>query len=86
MKSAGELELEMRSIVGWGDISVVTFNATKTKLLSRYPLFVPVKMNGRVTRRDLFLFAWLELYSIYGLEAIYTVHCQGCFKGSGLPL
>ena len=28
--------------------------------------------------------AWLDLYSIYRLEAIYTVHCQGCFKESGL--
>ena len=34
VKSAGELELDLRSIVEWGDKWLVIFNATKTKLLS----------------------------------------------------
>ena len=34
MESAGELELDLRSIVEWGDRWLVTFNATKTKLLA----------------------------------------------------
>ena len=50
VESAGELELDLRSIVEWGDSWLVTFNATKTKLLSfdrhRDPLLVPVGMNG----------------------------------------
>ena len=51
MELAGELELDLRSIVEWGDRWLVTFNATKTKLLSfsrhRDPLLlVPVEMNG----------------------------------------
>ena len=50
MRSAGEFELDLCIIVEWGDRRLVTFNATKTKLLSfnfhRDPLFVPVKMNG----------------------------------------
>ena len=33
VESAGELELDMRSIVEWGDRCLVTFNATKTKLI-----------------------------------------------------
>ncbi len=31
-ESAGELELDLRSIVEWGDRWLVIFNATKTKL------------------------------------------------------
>ena len=50
VESAGELELDLRSIVECGDRWLVTFNATKTKLLSfnrhRDPLLVPVEMNG----------------------------------------
>ena len=50
MESAGELEIDMRSIVEWGDRWLVTFNATKTKLLSvnrhRDLPSVPVEMNG----------------------------------------
>ena len=50
VESAGELELDLRSIVEWGDKWLVTFNATKTKLLylnsHRDPLLVPVEMNG----------------------------------------
>ena len=34
MESAGELELDLRSIVEWGDGWLATFSATKTKLLS----------------------------------------------------
>ena len=48
VESAGELDLH--SIVEWGDRWLVTFNATKTKLLSinhhRDPLLVPVEMNS----------------------------------------
>ena len=50
MESAGELELDLHSIVEWGDRWLVTFNATKTKLLSfnrhRDPLLAPAEMNG----------------------------------------
>ena len=45
-----ELELDLGSILEWGDTWLVTVNATKTKLLTfnrhRDPLLVPVKMNG----------------------------------------
>ena len=34
VESAGELELDLHSIVEWGDRWLVTFNATKTELLS----------------------------------------------------
>ena len=47
---AGELELDLCSIVEWGDRWLVTFNATKKKLLSfnhhRDPLLMPAEMNG----------------------------------------
>ena len=50
MESAGDLELDLCSIVEWGDRWLVTFDATKTKLLSfnrhRDPLLVPVEMNS----------------------------------------
>ena len=50
VESAGELELNLRSIVELGDRWLVTFNVTKTKLLSfnrhRDPLLVHVEMNG----------------------------------------
>ena len=50
VKSVGELELDLRSIMEWGDRWLVTFNATKTKLLSfnhhRNILLVPAEMNG----------------------------------------
>ena len=50
VESGGELELDLSSIVGWGDRWLVTINATKMKLLSfnrhRDPLLVPVEMNG----------------------------------------
>ena len=47
---SGEHDLDLRSIVEWGDKWLVTFNVTKTTLLSfnrhRDPLLVPVEMNG----------------------------------------
>ena len=50
MESAGERELDLCSIVEWGDRWLLTFNATKTKLLSfnrhRDLLLVPVEING----------------------------------------
>ena len=53
VESAGELERDLSDIVEWGNRWLVTFNATKTKLLSfnrhRDPLLVPVKMSSRVT-------------------------------------
>ena len=56
MESAGELELDLRSIVEWGNRWLVTFNAIKTYLLSfnrhRDPLLVPVEMNGIVSPED----------------------------------
>ena len=80
---ADEIELDLHSIVECGDRWLVTFNVTKMKLFSFnhhiYPLLVPVSCQT-------FRFAWLDLYLNYGLESIYTVHCQGCFMESGLPL
>ena len=50
MESAGELERDLSDIVEWGNRWLVTFNATKTKLLSfnrhRDPLLVSVKMSS----------------------------------------
>ena len=50
MELAGELEFDLHSIVEWGDRWLITFNATKRKLLSfnrhRDPFLVPVEMNG----------------------------------------
>ena len=50
VESAGEFEFDLCSIVEWDDGWLVTFNATKTKLLSfnrhKDPLLVPVEMNG----------------------------------------
>ena len=50
VESTGELELDLRSILEWGDRWLVTSNTTKTKLLffnpHRDPLLVPVEMNG----------------------------------------
>ena len=50
VESGGELELDLRSIVEWGDRWRVTLNAIKTKLFSfnrhRDPLLVPMEMNG----------------------------------------
>ena len=50
VESAGELERDLCDIVEWGNRWLVTFNATKTKLLSfnrhRDPLLVPVKMSS----------------------------------------
>ena len=50
VESAGELERDLSDIVEWGNRWLVTFNATKTKLLSfnrhRDPLLVPVKMSS----------------------------------------
>ena len=50
VESAAELEFDLQSIVEWGNRWLVSFNATKTKLLSfnrhRDPLLVPVKMSG----------------------------------------
>ena len=50
VESAAELQDDLRGIVEWGNRWRVTFNATKTKLLSfhrhRDPFLVPVEMNG----------------------------------------
>ena len=50
VESAVELEVDLHSIVEWGNKWLVSFNATKTKLLSfnrhRDPLSVSVKMSG----------------------------------------
>ena len=51
VEMTAELEFDLRGIVEWGNRwLVVTFNATKTKLLSfnhhRDPSLIPVKMNG----------------------------------------
>ena len=50
VESAAELEVDLHSIVEWGNKWLVSFNATKTKLLSfnrhRDPLLLPVKMSG----------------------------------------
>ena len=50
MDSAGELDLDLRSIVELGDRWIMTYTVTKTQLLSfnRHgnPLLVPVEMNG----------------------------------------
>ena len=50
VESAAELEEDLHSIVEWGNKWLVSFNATKTKLLSfnrhRDPLLLPVKMSG----------------------------------------
>ena len=45
VESAGELELDLHSIVEWGDRKLVIFNATKTNH-HRDPLLVPAVMNG----------------------------------------
>ena len=111
VESAGELELDLRSIVEWGDRWYVTFNATKTELLSfnrhRDPLLVPVEMHvielpeetsfrllGLTFTPSMdwkpYIYKYIQYIYIYiyyaFLEAIYTVHCQGCLKESGLPL
>ena len=87
-ETAGEVEFGLCSIVEWSGRLLVTFNATKTKLLSfnrhRDPRLVPVEMNGiELPEETSFYLLGLTFYSIYGPETIYTVHCQGCFKGSG---
>ena len=50
VESAGEPELDLRSILEWGDRWLVKFNATKTQLFSfnrhRDRLLAPVEMNG----------------------------------------
>ena len=50
VESAAELQDDLRGIVEWGNRWLVSFNATKTKLLSfhrhRDPSLVPVEMNG----------------------------------------
>ena len=50
MESAGELELNLRSIEEWGNRWLVTFNATKMNLFSfnrhRDPVSVPMGMNS----------------------------------------
>ena len=51
------------------------------------PLLVPVEMNGiELPEVTSFCLFWHGLYSIYGLESIYTDYFQVCFKESGLPL
>ena len=89
MESAGELELDLRSIVEWGDRWLVIFNDTKTKLLSfkchRDPLVVPVETNGIELPEDT-SFRLLGLTFTQSMDwKPYTVHCQGCFKESRLP-
>ena len=57
VESAGELERDLSDIVEWGNRWLVTFNATKTKLLSfnrhRDPLLVPFGLDllDRVQKR-----------------------------------
>ena len=84
MESAGELELDLRSIVECGDRWLVTFNATKTKLLSfnrhRDPFLVPVYMNG-IELPELTTFRLLSM-----TFTRCTIHCQGFFKEIGFPL
>ena len=50
VESASEIELDLHSIVEWGDRWLVTFIATKMKLPSfnchRDPFLVPLEMNG----------------------------------------
>ena len=47
---AADLEYDLRSVVEWGKKWQVTFNSTKTKLLSinhfREPFLPPVSMDG----------------------------------------
>ena len=91
VESTDELELGLRSTVEWGDKWLVTFNATKTKLLSfnchrDNPLLVPVELNGIELPEETNFRVLGLTFTIFGLEAIYTVHCQGFFKESGLPL
>ena len=85
VESAGELELDLRSIVEWGERWLVTFNATKMKLLSfnghRGPLLLPAEMNGSELPEE-------TSFRLLGmnLTLVYTVNCHGCFKESGFPL
>ena len=80
VESAAELEVDLHSIVELGNKWLVSFNATKTKLLSfnrhRDPLLVPVKMSGTELPEETSfrLLAW-TFKSVYGLEALYIVHC-----------
>ena len=50
VEMAADLEDDLRTVVEWGDKWLVTFNASKTKLLSinrfRAPFLPFVKMNG----------------------------------------
>ena len=73
VESTGELELNLHSIMEWGDRWLVTFNSTEMKLLSfnrhRDPFLVPVEMNGiKLPEETSFRFPWLDRYSICGLE------------------
>ena len=81
-----ELELDLRSMVEWGDRWLVTFNATKMKLFSfnrhRDLLLVPVEMNDI----DLPEETSFRLLGLTFTQSIYKLHCQGCFKESRLPL
>ena len=68
VESAGELELDLHSILEWGDRWLVTFNATKTKLLSFNHNKDPLGACGdewhRVASRDFFSFAWQQNINI----------------------
>ena len=86
MESAGDLQLDLLSIVECGDRWLVTSNATKTKLLSfnRHidPHMLSVEMNGIELPEE----TSFHLLGLTFTQSIYKVHCQGCFKESKLPL
>ena len=88
MESASELELDLRSIVEWGDRWLVTFNATKTKLLSfnrhRDPHSVPVEMNG-IELPEETNFRLLGLTFTRSMDWKPYMQSIAAFKESGLP-
>ena len=88
MESAGELELDLRSIVEWGDRWLVTFNAAKTKLIyfnrHRYPLLVPVEMNG-IKLSEETSFRLLDLNFSRSMDWKPYIQFIGCFKESEFP-
>ena len=73
MESAGELELDLHSIVEWGDSWLVTFNATKPELLSfnrhRDPLGECGDNGIELPEETSFHLLGL---TFYGLEVIYN--------------
>ena len=94
VESTGELELDVRSIVEWGDRWLVTFNGTKTKLFSfnfrRDPLLGPVEMNGielpEETSFRLTFNRSMDLKPYMQSIATETSRKVGSLKGSGVSL